>query len=389
MPQDPASGAARSLKTISEMLFDAGFQVRALGTTASESGTRSDAVSFLKSTGLTIASERSRAKHAHRPEHHFQQRGISYRLLDVAGKTFVQWPTLYGKQFDLMFDDELDHFDPDIIFTFGARKDDVNRHHRAQRRGCRIVFGLRNLAYQIPGCLDHVDAILTPSQFLTDRYRSSIGLESTPLPTPLELEDVIADERHAIFVTMVNPSVAKGVMLFARLAEEVSLRNPQIAFLVIESRGTGGVLVRAGLAGGFDLRRHDNIMISGAVPKPKDIYDPTRVLLVPSLIEEASGRVIPEAMVNGIPPIVSDRGGMPEAVNGGGFVVPVPSEITPQTLQPVSVQVVEPWVELILKLAADEEFYTASVEKARTAARAYSRDVLAPQYVAFFENALR
>ena len=30
---------------------------------------------------------------------------------------FTHWPTLYGKQFDLMFDDELDHFDPDIIFN--------------------------------------------------------------------------------------------------------------------------------------------------------------------------------------------------------------------------------------------------------------------------------
>jgi len=77
----------------------------------------------------------------------------------------------------------------------------------------------------------------------------------------------------------------------------------------------------AAQAGGFDLHRHENIMFSPPVPKPSDTCAPTRVLLAPS-VEDPLGRVPCEALVNGIPPPVSDRGDLPEAGNGAGFVLP-------------------------------------------------------------------
>ncbi|MEO7653426.1 MAG: hypothetical protein ABIZ80_23450 [Bryobacteraceae bacterium] len=43
-------------------------------------------------------------------------------------------------------------------------------------------------------------------------------------------------------------------------------------------------------------------MIAGAVPKPRDIFQNARILLVPSVWEEPSVRVAAEALVNGIPP---------------------------------------------------------------------------------------
>ena len=64
-----------------------------------------------------------------------------------------------------------------------------------------------------------MDGILTPSEFLTRYYRTAIDLESTPLPVPMEMEDVVAEERDPIFVTVINPTPDKGVMVVARLAE--------------------------------------------------------------------------------------------------------------------------------------------------------------------------
>src|SRR3984885_15932856 len=88
----------------------------------------------------------------------------------------------------------------------------------------------------------------------------------------------------------------------------------------------------------FDLRRHEGIMIAGAVPKPRDIFTNTRVLLVPSVWEEPSGRVVAEALVNGVPPLVSDRGGLAESCNGAGFVLPLPPELTTATRRPVAAE---------------------------------------------------
>ena len=229
--------------------------------------------------------------------------------------------------------------------------------------------------------------MLTPSEFLANEYRRAVGIESVPLPTPLDLEDVLAPERDPVFVTMVNPSVEKGLFFFARLAEEIGNRYPEIAMLVIESRGTAGMVAQAGLLGGFDLRRHPGMMIAGAVPKPRDIFTNTRVLLVPSLFE-ASGRVV-AALVNGVPPVVSDRGGLAESCNGAGFVLPLPPDLTPAIRRPVESSAVEPWVEVIAKLAFDESFYQDAVARTREAAKIYHRDALAPRYVNFFVKLLQ
>ena len=183
---------------------------------------------------------------------------------------------------------------------------------------------------------------------------------------------------------MVNPSPEKGLMLLARLAEELSLRRPDIALLVVESRGSGGLLARAGLAGGFDLRRHANITVSGAVSAPKDLYEPTQVLLVPSLWEEPAGRVVAEALLNAIPPIVSDRGGLAEVANGAGFVVPIPPEVTPSATAPAPREAVEPWIDLIVRLEDDQEFYRRQCDIARQAGSVYLREHLVPRYREYF-----
>jgi glycosyltransferase involved in cell wall biosynthesis len=52
------------------------------------------------------------------------------------------------------------------------------------------------------------------------------------------------------------------------------------------------------------------------VPAPADYFALTRILVVPSVWEEPFGRVAPEAMINGIPPLVSNRGSLPHVIGG-------------------------------------------------------------------------
>ncbi|MCU1326386.1 MAG: glycosyltransferase [Bryobacterales bacterium] len=233
-----------------------------------------------------------------------------------------------------------------------------------------------------------MDSILTPSRFLSDLYTKIAGVDSVPLPAPLEHEDVLSNAHDPIFFTMINPSRQKGVMLLARLAEDLSVKRPDIPLLVIESRGSGGGLVQAGLSGGFDLRRHENIMLSPAMAQPKEIYAATRALLVPSIGREASGRVVAEALVNGIPPLVSDRGGLAETCNGAGFRFHIPAEVGEEYSRPVSSSVTEPWLDLIVRLEDDTAFWQAESERAREAGKAYLRQNLAPRYVEYFAQVL-
>ena len=388
MPQDPASGAARTAQTALEMAVEAGFEARALGTTATERAGHADPVQYLR--GICPDLRTTAASAGHFREFHFTQRGVAYSLLDTGRFGVTKWEKTHGRQYDRLFDDALNEFAPDILFTYGGLAGDVRRMRRARSRHCRIAFCVFNLAYMNPAFFRETDAVLTPSEFLANHYRERAGVESTPLPTPLDLGDVLATgEREPIFVTMVNPSHEKGLFLFARLAEELGKREPEIAVLAIEARGSAGGLVRAGAMGGFDLRRHESIMIAPPVPSPRDIYQNARVLVAPSVVEEASGRVVAEALVNGVPPVVSDRGGLAESCNGAGFVVPLPSDYTMRTMRPVSAEAVEPWIEIIRKLCFDEPFYQDAVSKAREAGKMYLRQCLQPRYANFFKTLLR
>lgn len=385
MPQDPASGAARTAQTAVEMAHEAGFEVRALGTTATERGLHAEPLEYLRAAGLSPEVSPAGARGFR--EFRFEQRGIAYTLLDTGKLPVVGWEKTHGRQFDRLFDAELASFRPDIVLTYGAQEGDRRRHKRARQQGAAIALCIFNQGYLVPEIGTLCDAALTPSEYLAELYRERVGLDSTPLPTPLDFGDVLAPERDPIFVTMVNPSVEKGLFFFVRLAEEVATRLPQVPLLAIESRGTAGMVQQAGLRGGFDLQRHESVMVAPPVPKPRDIFAHTRVLLVPSLFE-ASGRVVAEALVNGVVPVVSNRGGLEESCNGAGFVLPIPDELTPEVHTPVTAEAVEPWVSLIERLTSDEAFYAAESAKARAAGAIYQRENLAPRYVDFFRRAL-
>lgn len=389
LPQDPASGAARSTRTMCEMLAAAGAEVRAVATTASESASRQDAVALLRESGIQPEIQKGRTGGRQRPELIFSAKSVGYRLLDVGPRSMHAWQKVLGVQFDLMFDQALHEFRPDILIAFGGLPGDVRRYERARRQGVRLVFSLRNFGYvNASQLLTSMDGILTCSQFLTDFYRNALRIESTPLPLPMELDDVLAPEHDPIFFTAINPSPEKGLMLLATLAEELSKRRPDIPMLFVESRGSAGRLVQAGLIGGFDLRRHENLTMSPPLAQPKEIYLATRAILAPSLWQEPAGRVAAEAVLNGIPPLVSDRGGLPETCNGAGFYLPVPPEITPARPVPVPVEVVEPWLELIVRLEGDEAFYREEQQRAREAGKIYLPENLAPRYVEYFGNLL-
>ncbi|MFN7939625.1 MAG: hypothetical protein U0R19_40235 [Bryobacteraceae bacterium] len=386
LPQDPSSGAARTAQTAAEMARESGFEVQALATTATERGIQEDPLAYLQSMGIQPEVRPASSKGSR--EFRFTQRGIPYTLLDTGRFGVMNWEKTHGRQFDRLFDDALDSFDPDIVFTYGGLSGDIRRLRRARQKDIRIAFCVFNMAYLKPDFFHDVDAVTTPSEFMAKRYKELIGIDSTPLPTPIHFDDVLAPEHDPIFVTMVNPSVEKGLFFFARLAEELGRRQPKIAVLAIESRGTAGLVVKAGLEGGFDLRRHESIMISPAVPTPRDIFAPTRMLLVPSVWEEPSGRVAAEALVNAVPPIVSDRGGLEESCNGAGFVLPLPADLTVDTRKPVAAEAVQPWIETIERLCFDEEEYQRQAAKAKQAAAMYSRESLTPRYVAFFKQVL-
>ncbi len=391
LPHDPGSGAARSVRGAAELIAAApGWSVRALATTgidADANASRDWALHFLRRGGIEPAIEPP----AHPGEQavwRFRDHGIDYHLLDIGGDAPTFWRPECQQQFDRLYDDTLAEWRPDLILTFGGAPQDSARHRRARQAGVRQVFAPRNHGYFVRELFAPFQAVMTPSDFLADVYRARIGVKCTGLPTPIDPGDVLAPEREPVFFTTVNPTPPKGLMFLARLAEELGVRRPDLPLLVIESRGTAGELVQAGLAGGFDLQRHPNLMFAPSVARPRDFLSTARAILVPSVFEEPSARVVAEALFNGVPPLVSDRGGILESCLGAGFVLPLPPDLTVDTRVPVGPEAVAAWLGVIERLADDEAFYQNASARAAEAGRAYRPEVLGPRYVAFFEGVL-
>jgi glycosyltransferase involved in cell wall biosynthesis len=113
----------------------------------------------------------------------------------------------------------------------------------------------------------------------------------------------------------------KGVELAFQLAE----KRPDIPFEFVESwplthKDFLDFKHRANTLGNVTVRRRVDDM--------RIIYRMAKIVLVPSVCEEAWGRVCTEAQCSGVPVLASNRGGLPESVGPGGLLVDIHAPLT-------------------------------------------------------------
>ena len=194
---------------------------------------------------------------------------------------------------------------------------------QARKKGIATVFPVHNFHYRDPTDFANVDAVLIASQFAAEYYHSALGLDCTVMPNLVDHDRARANPRQPRYATFVNPSPEKGVYAFARFADELGQARPDISLLVVEGRGTEETLAACGL----DLRPHGNVYFMAHTSDPRRFWGVTRVCLMPSLWWENQPMTAIEAMLNSIPVVGSDRGGLPETLGDGGLILPLPDRL--------------------------------------------------------------
>jgi len=91
-------------------------------------------------------------------------------------------------------------------------------------------------------------------------------------------------------------------------------------------------------------------------------------LLYPSFWEEAYGRVVVEAQRCGIPVLAARRGGIPEAMNGGGILLEVPERSWENYRTPLTHEEVTPWLDALTRMLMDPAAHAEASRQARAAA---------------------
>jgi glycosyltransferase involved in cell wall biosynthesis len=176
---------------------------------------------------------------------------------------------------------------------------------------------IRSLFHQQRAAFTKFESIIVLSEFLGSTIEATFDVDTTLLRTTVDLDTVRAEDRKPKYITMVNPRTElKGTDIFLDIVRQM----PDQRFLV---------------AGEFDSERSrkmavklDNLEHRGWVEDMREVYAETKLLLVPSLVEEGGPRVIIEAFVNEIPVVGTDRGGTGEFINGAGAVVDDPHNIS-------------------------------------------------------------
>lgn len=199
--------------------------------------------------------------------------------------------------------------------------------------------------------------IVANSNFTANAFQRLSGL-LPPVVPPLV-------RRHAYFtptsrqrVVFVNTVPVKGLEVAIALAR----LNPDIPFDFLEGWPLSAeqiVALEKRLLEIPNVRFHRNML------DMRKAYANAKIVLIPSQLEEAWGRVATEAQYSGIPCLASRIGGLPEAVGPGGYLIDPRANI-------------EEWDKHLKKLWFDHDIYDTMSK----AAFSYStRDQLNPSRV--------
>jgi glycosyltransferase involved in cell wall biosynthesis len=203
------------------------------------------------------------------------------------------------------------------------------------------------------------------SHFTAGKYRTRFGANPEVI-YPFISADRYRTKTTGENVTFINPHPYKG----CDIALGIARLCPEIPFTFVESWRLS------------DEQRQQLMQERAALPNvtllpPQNdmraVYGKCKILLAPSVWEEAYGRVASEAQISGIPVVASSRGGLPEAVGPGGIL------LDPE--DPISA-----WAAAVRKLWMDERHYAEL--SAAAAAHAERREMTLAYHMDAWEHAM-
>ncbi|MCL7929598.1 glycosyltransferase [Halomonas llamarensis] len=353
---DTASGAAMAVREMLRQLDRRGAKVSIVGATVFDdpSGTARFGAQW---TSLD-ASTKPVITVKDPPLTHLLVKTASTQRSRMTAREEALWVSLYRKV--------LEESPPDVVYYYGGHMMDLLIADEARQRGIPCVAYLANGNYHDTRWCRDVSMILTDSHATARHYQQRLDIAPQPVGAFIDPAPVVAAHTTRERLLFVNPLLEKGAAVVIRLALELETRRPDIVIEVVESRGHWqGLLAKITSQWGEPRHSLSNVVVTPNTPDMRPVYARARVLLAPSLWWESFGRVAAEAMLNGIPAVVTQRGGLPEVIGNAGLTVNLPEACyQPPYAQVPSAAQLKPVIERIERWFDDEAFYRSYVERA-------------------------
>jgi glycosyltransferase involved in cell wall biosynthesis len=355
---DTSSGASMSVREMLRQLAFSGYEVEVLGATVFDSASGmsrlpADWAGRLEKTDILDVADGP----------------LKHRLLMTRSFMRDSMTALEEAKWYEFYLDTIDRYKPDLVWFYGGRPFDWLIPDEARARGIRTAAYLVNGNYTKTRWCRDVEIIITDSTSTASYYHRKNGLHLIPVGKFIDPVTVVASEHTRKHILFVNPSLEKGAAIVIQLALALEKVRPDIRFEVVESRGNWRQLVQV-VCRALNLpeKQPENVVVTQNTTDMRPVYGRARVVLAPSLWWESGSRVLAEAMLNGIPAIVTDIGGNAEMIGDGGIKVNLPETCyrKPYTelLLPVHIAL---FTEHIVRFYNDENFYSDYVDRARHA----------------------
>ncbi|MEU0702049.1 glycosyltransferase [Streptomyces bacillaris] len=236
----------------------------------------------------------------HRVPYDDEAGALHYRWNGVAGAALTQ------NNVEHAFGSLLSTLRPDIVFT----SQEGSAQLAVQARSTTLVVGLLHSvsATGLSVLAGRPHYGLAVSEFVRARAPHAAGTRLAVMYPPFAPPGPSTDENRSTSVLMINPIPAKGSDLLHQLIRLM----PEQHFTLVEGWWDTAA----------DFAAHRNVTYVPRVYDMGPLYRSHRLLLVPSVVEDAFPRVIIEAALHRVPSIGTNRGGIPEAIGNAGIVLP-------------------------------------------------------------------
>ncbi len=237
--------------------------------------------------------------------------------------------------------------------------------------GCRIASAPRRALAR------HVDGVIGVSRFILDKHLG-YGLFADAGASVVYSGYRAPEGSPAMRSRAAGDPLRLGFM--GSLAQNKGLDRLVDTFLALPAHaaelriaGTGDAAYEATLKARSASR--EDVRWLGRV-RPEAFLPELDVLVVPSLVHEAMGRVVVEAFAHGVPVVAASRGGMPELFRGecGWLYDPDDRARLPALLE---------------QIVARREVLEPMRAAARVAARQFSVEAMAAGYLAAYQAAMK
>lgn len=295
------------------------------------------ALNFLNESGTSMFTDLDDKLKGNETSFNLEDNGIKFIYIRTKSRKLGDMISQEQRNFYAKFCAIINAFRPDVVMGSGTDMLSMVCFDEARRRGLPTTYTLLDgtpARFNFP----NIDLVVTDSAATSNLYATKHRINTVVTGSFTEVTGPLAfggkvehDPSNKKFITMVEPTVDKGLGIFLRLSQNVPAQARNLKFAVRESYAgqfTEQVALLKDKANPnkapFTKAALSKIFVLGPEVTDAELFESTKVLMVPSLSFESINNISREAITYGVPVLATNQTGLAESIGEAGVLVEIP-----------------------------------------------------------------